>query len=82
MSHYESVHLHQNDVVASHYESSTLVAPASGSMPLAGLTDTLQSVAVRCWQFAQVRIESHVASALWYFYNLGKFLGGRSNGRW
>ena len=81
MGHYKSARLCQNDVMASHYESSALVAPASSPMSLVGLTDTLQGVAVRCWQFAKVRIELHVASALWHFYNLSKFLGGRANGR-
>src|SRR5262245_23501959 len=82
MSHYESARLCQNDVVASHSESSALVVPASGPMILVGLTDALQGVAIRRWQFPKVHIESHVASALWYFYNLGKCLGGRSNRRW
>jgi hypothetical protein len=50
MSHYESARLCQNDVVASHYESRALVVPAGGPMLLAGLTDTLQGVAVRRWQ--------------------------------
>jgi len=54
MSHYESARLCQNDVVASHYESSALVVPAGGPMLLAGLTDTLQGVAVRRWQLTAV----------------------------
>ncbi len=82
MSHYESARLCQNDVVASHYESRALVVPAGGPMLLAGLTDTLQGVAIRRWQLTKVRIESHLAGALWHFDDLGKFLGGRSNGRW
>jgi hypothetical protein len=65
MSHYESAHLHQNDIVASHYESSALVAFAGGPTLLAGLTDALQGMAVRRWQLTKVRIEPHVASALW-----------------
>ena len=44
MSHYESTRLCQNDVVASHYESSACVVPAGGPMLLAGLTDTLQGM--------------------------------------
>jgi hypothetical protein len=51
-------------------------------MPLPALSDTLQGVAVRCWQLTKVRIESHIAGALWHFYDLSKFLGGCSNGRW
>ena len=46
MGHYESVRLYQNDVVASHYERTALVTPANGPMLLAGVTDTLQGVAV------------------------------------
>ena len=46
MGHYDSGHLYQNDVVASHYERIVLVSPAGDSMLLADLTDTLQGVAV------------------------------------
>jgi hypothetical protein len=57
MSHYESARLCQNDVVASHYESTALVAPAGDPMLLAGLTDTLQGVAVCRCKLAKIRIE-------------------------
>ena len=40
-SHYEPSRLYQNDVVASHYESSAFVAPAGGLMRLEGLMDVL-----------------------------------------
>jgi len=46
MGHYESMRLCQNDVVASHYERTALVAPAVGPVLLADLMDTLQGVAV------------------------------------
>jgi hypothetical protein len=46
MGDYESARLCQNDVVASHYERTALVAPAGDPKLLAGLTDTLQGVAV------------------------------------
>jgi hypothetical protein len=44
MRHDELWRLCQNDVAASHYESSAFIVPAGGPMLSAGLADALQGV--------------------------------------